>query len=70
MKYNCATLRKITEENELAINGEDGKLLTKAQLCNQLLNRDCEITLDIKKADEGNAKQTNVLNANTNACPA
>lgn len=68
MKYNCATLRKITEENELPIM-INGKLLTKAQLCNQLLNQDCEITLNAK----GNAGQTNVLqeiNANANACPA
>lgn len=64
MKYNCAELREITEENGLAIKGEKGILLTKAQLCNQLLNQDCEITL----GDKTNEVVNNDLNANTNAC--
>jgi serine/threonine protein kinase len=71
MKYTCADLRKITEENELPIM-KNRKLLTKAQLCNQLLNQDCEITLP----DKGNGNEVqpqNVLqeiNDNANACPA
>jgi serine/threonine protein kinase len=71
MKYKCEELRKITQENNLAIKGENGRLLTKAQLCNQLLNQNCEIKLPDK--GNGNAVQKNVLeriNANTNACPA
>jgi hypothetical protein len=71
MKYTCVELRQITKENELPIMRGNGKLLTKAQLCNQLLNQDCEITLNAAK---GNAVQSQSvlqeINANANACPA
>jgi hypothetical protein len=58
MKYTCVELRTITKENNLAIKGENNKLLTKTQLCNQLFNK------NIILPDKGNG------NANTNACPA